>query len=67
MAVHFNIRRGNKSNVMDFYQPGSEVIEKFNNAANYAVLLGKVVEIFSWNTIKQQLVSNENISISISS
>ena len=52
---------------MDFYQPGSEVIEKFNNAANYAVLLGKVVKIFSWNTIKQQLVSNENISISFSS
>jgi len=24
---------------MDFYQPGSEVVEKFNNAANYAVLL----------------------------
>ena len=43
VAVHFNIRRGNKSNVMDFYQPGSEVIEKFNNAANYAVLLGKCV------------------------
>ena len=40
MAVHFNIRRGNKSNVMDFYQPGSEVIEKFNNAANYLVLIG---------------------------